>query len=83
MDHITIEFAATFSHYTAYLKLDSGGIIYLILNNIWISKMRSDSSVGVNSCGWVRLKLRPLRPQHSVHNIQSMAFPPSAAVLSC
>lgn len=61
MDYIIIEFAVIFLYYIVYFKLDFGGIIYLILNNIWILKMRLDFLVGVNFCGWVRLKFRLLR----------------------
>lgn len=42
VDHITIEFIATFSHCTQIRLGGSrqGTILHLILNNIWISKVR-------------------------------------------
>lgn len=55
-----------------------GDILHLILNNFWISKVRSYSSIGVNSYGWVR----PNSDQWG-HSISSLTFQLSVTVLSC
>ena len=77
VDPITTEFTATVSHCTPCFTFYLGGILHSILS-IWTSNVRSSSSGGINSGGWVKVK-----PRSWGYSLLSLALPLPVTTLNC